>query len=105
MLDRLITLRWKGTEIVSNSEQPTFNSPTDINVYASKEDSNSGQKEGTIEMAVRAKSYTNFIIRYRSGVTTKVEVIENGVLYNIDSVVEIGRKMWLNLRCEQIGQK
>jgi head-tail adaptor len=105
-LDRPITLRWKGAEIVSDAEQITFGANTDVTVYAFKEDASSKYSEGELEMAIRSKSYTDFTIRYRASVTTEVSVIDdNSVLYNIKSVEELGRKSFLILRCEQIAQK
>ncbi len=43
-----------------------------------------------------------FRIRYLAGITTADRVAFDGVTYDIDEVVELGRKRGLELRCSQV---
>lgn len=98
-------------------EQPVFETDTDSNqrkITGWEEiESNPNpyakinEKSGTEVMQtdqIAGVKFTNFIIRYRTDVDLKHRIVYNGWTYNIQSILEIGRKRYLNITCEGGGQ-
>lgn len=48
--------------------------------------------------------FAEFIIRYRTDLSLKYRIVYNNWTYNIQSILEIGRKRFLKIACEGGGQ-
>ena len=53
--------------------------------------------------AVQSEIGTAFRIRWCSAITTKMRVNDDGDLYGIEAIVEVGRREWIDLMCKRQG--
>ena len=50
----------------------------------------------------RAEAKAVFRIRWRAGVTRQMRVVDGGEVWDIASIVQVGRNRWLDLMCAAI---
>lgn len=99
-LDRRATLQTKSTAQDSSGEE--LGTPTTIGtVWASKADLTG--REFLNAQAVHAEVTTRFQIRWRSDVEAEVQIVCEGLTYDVLSVAEIGRREGLELLCKRTG--
>ena len=60
-------------------------------------------KEEFRNFQTTASTLTQFRIRHKTGITTKMRISYNSEFYNILSIAEIGRKEGLNLLAEAVA--
>lgn len=98
-------------------EEPIVLTDSDSNQYKTtgwQEIENNGQprakveeKSGTEVMQtdqITGVKFTTFTIRYRTDLDLKYRIVYGGWTYNIQSILEIGRKRYLRITCEGGGQ-
>ncbi|MDO6521284.1 phage head closure protein [Shimia thalassica] len=94
-LDRQIDIEWKKETVGSSgsvtSEWLHVSSVRAELVQRSADEYLTGYGEAESRSAV-------FLIRYQSGITTADRVVWRGVAYDIDEIVELGRRRGLELR-------
>ena len=104
-LDRRITIQRKvlGSDA---SNQRKITGWTDIATYPevwANVDEKSGSEVFQADQLV-GLTVANFTIRYRTDVTIENRIVYNSKYYDIQAILDVGRKRFLRLTCESGGQ-
>ena len=99
-LDRLITIE-QPTETTSATGGRTETWAEFAQAWAGKRDLSG--REFFQAQAVQSEIGTAFRIRWRSAITTKMRINDGGDLYDIEAIVEVGRREWIDLMCKRQG--
>lgn len=97
-LDRRVTIE-QPTETRDSYGEPVTTWSELATVWASREDMR-GQERFTAQQ-VHSELTTVFRMRYRDDVTTKMRLKENGVIFDIEEVVETGRREGLEITTKE----
>lgn len=95
-LDRKITIE-QATETTNDFGEPIKTWATYCQPWAQIKYS-PGNESYADNIEVQTQT-VRFIIRYRSGITTKMRVLFDGVTYDIDGIMEPKRREMLELNC------
>lgn len=97
-LDRRIRIE-TPTSSRGNSGQEVLTWSNFAECWASIETPNTKSDEGVIADQEVSTTFTVFLIRYRDGLTQKMRIVYNGKYYDIQNIMEQGRREFLRLPC------
>ncbi|MGB0443324.1 MAG: head-tail adaptor protein [Flavobacteriaceae bacterium] len=71
-----------------------------LNVWASQNDVSGGEKEEN-KIQVVGSGLTEFVVRWRSGISQQMRILFDNQVYNIKRIHRIGRKKYIKIVAEQ----
>ncbi len=100
-LDRLVTLQSRTLAAASAYGEKLASYSTLAQVWAERRDVSG--REYFAAGQLHAEASAAFRIRYRSGLTPIHRIVDDGVIYDVLHIAEIGRKDGLELVCKVVS--
>lgn len=96
VLDRRVTLiQPTVSEVRDSLNNPKPADPIEHEVWANREDT--GGKETVTTRLMVSQTNTVFTIRYRQDIDNTWSIVDRGVTFGIEFILEVGRRLYLEI--------